>query len=241
MKDVQSEESSPKPANLLSDRARWIIIASMLGIMGIELAFILYNQRWFAAFLVTAIMLATASPIILGRRFNVYIPPEFQVLTVAFVFASLFLGEVRDFYQRIWWWDMALHATSGLLLGIFGFLLVYVLNENARVELSMKPRFVALFAFLFAVAVGSLWEVFEFAMDQVFGMQMQKPMLNDPSGLTDTMWDLIVDTLGAAIISALGWWYMSTGKESWLEIAIQSFIQKNPRFFRSGLKRMSRR
>lgn len=238
MKDLPSEESTSKPANLLSDRARWIIIASMLGIMGLELAFILYNQRWFAAFLVTAIMLATASPIILGRRFNVYIPPEFQVLTVAFVFASLFLGEVRDFYYRIWWWDIALHATSGLLLGIFGFLLVYVLNENARVELSLKPRFVALFAFLFAVAVGALWEVFEFAMDQIFGMQMQKPMLKDPSGLTDTMWDLIVDALGAAIISALGWWYMSTGKKSWLENAIQSFIQKNPRFFRSGRKRV---
>jgi hypothetical protein len=42
----------------------------------------------------------------------------------------------------------------------------------------MRPRFVALFAFLFAVAVGALWEIFEFAIDGTFGTQMQKPMLN---------------------------------------------------------------
>ncbi len=154
-------------------------------------------------------------------------------MTVAFVFASLFLGEILEFYIRIWWWDIALHTTSGLLLGIFGFLLVYILNESTNVELNMKPRFVALFAFLFAVAVGAIWEIFEFTMDKSLGMQMQKPMLNDPSGLTDTMWDLIVDTIGAAIISALGWWYMLNGKDSWLENGIQRFIEKNPRFFRS--------
>ena len=28
----------------------------------------------------------------------------------------------------------------------------------------MKPRFVAIFAFLFAVAVGAIWEIFEFSM-----------------------------------------------------------------------------
>jgi len=60
----------------------------------------------------------------------VQIPPEFQVLAVGFVFASLFLGEIRSYYLRIWWWDIALHTSSGLLLGILGFLLIYVLNEN---------------------------------------------------------------------------------------------------------------
>ena len=97
-----------------------------------------------------------------------------------------FLGEVRSWYERIWWWDIALHTSSGLLLGLVGFLLVYVLTENERIDLHMRPRFVALFAFLFAVAVGALWEIFEFAMDRMLGANMQKPMLDDPSGLTDT-------------------------------------------------------
>jgi uncharacterized membrane protein YjdF len=224
---------SPESESRQSNRLHAIIILVIEAIIALELVFVLLNKQWFLAVLVFGIMLATAAPFLLGRYFRVFIPPEFQVLTVAFVFAALFLGEIRGFYVRIWWWDIALHTSSGLLLGILGFLLVYMLNENANVELSMKPRFVAFFAFLFAVALGALWEIFEFAMDQLLGMNMQKPMLNDPSGLTDTMWDLIVDTIGALIISLLGWWYMRQRKKSWIEAGIREFIDRNPRFFGS--------
>jgi hypothetical protein len=69
-------------------------------------------------------------------------------------------------------------------------------------------------------------------MDRLFGLTMQKPMLGDTSGLTDTMWDLIVDTLGALVISVLGWWYMHRGNESFIEVWIKKFIAANPRLFR---------
>jgi len=125
-----------------------------------------------------------------------------------------------------------LHTCSGFLLGIVGFLLVHVMNEVEDINLHMRPGFVAFFAFVFAVAIGALWEIFEFAMDTLFGMNMQKPMLDDPSGLTDTMWDLIVDTLGALVISILGYRYVRTGKnESFLERWIQDFVKGNPNMF----------
>jgi hypothetical protein len=180
-----------------------------------------------------AIMAIILSPAALGRHFRVQVPPEFQVLAVVFVFASLFLGEVQSYYVRIWWWDIALHTSSGLLMGILGFLLVYVLNESERVDVHMRPRFVALFAFLFAVTVGTLWEIFEFSMDQLAGANMQKAMFGDPSGLTDTMWDMIVNALGALAISGLGWWYMRQRVYSFIELWIRKFIERNPRLFRS--------
>src|SRR5699024_10767570 len=114
---------------------------------------------------------------------------------------ALFLGETRGYYGRFWWWDIGLHATSGVLLGIFGFLLVYLLNGIPRLDVSMQPGFVAFFAFCFALSIGAVWEIFEFAMDALAGMNMQKPFLGDPSGLTDTMWDLIMDALGALAIA----------------------------------------
>ncbi|MDX1561429.1 MAG: hypothetical protein R3305_00800, partial [Gammaproteobacteria bacterium] len=156
---------------------------------------------------------------------------EFQVAAVAFIFAALFLGEIRSYYDRFWWWDIALHASSGLLLGILGFLLVYILNENERADLHMRPRFVALFAFLFAFAVGAAWEVFEFSMDRLFGTQMQKPMFGDDSGLTDTMWDLIVDGVGAFVVATLGWWYSRKQRRSFITTWVRKFIEKNPRLF----------
>lgn len=187
------------------------------------------QARWFNALITAGIIVITLLPSILGRRFHVRIPAEFELLTVLFVFASLFLGEVHGYYVRFWWWDVVLHTGSGFLLGILGFLLVYVLNERPEAELSMRPRFIALFAFMFAVGMGALWEIFEFAMDQSFGLNMQK------SGLVDTMWDLIVDTIGAAIIALLGWGYLSTaGSDSFLERWISRFVEQNPRLFRDG-------
>ena len=56
----------------------------------------------------------------LGRRLKVNIPPEFEAWSVVFIYASLFLGEVKGYYARFWWWDLLLHTGSGLLLGTLG-------------------------------------------------------------------------------------------------------------------------
>ncbi len=200
--------------------------------MSVELILVIHEGQWINAFLIMTIMVITLSPAVLGRRFRVYIPLEFHLLAVIFVFAALFLGEIHSYYARFWWWDIALHTSSGLLMGILGFLLVYVLNESENIDIHMRPRFVALFAFLFAVTVGTLWEIFEFAMDRFVGTNMQKPMLGDPSGLTDTMWDMIVNALGALAISSLGGWYMKQQERSFIEVWIQKFIARNPRLFR---------
>ena len=200
-------------------------------VMAVELALLFAQGLWLNGVWLLAIMVVTGAPAVLGNRLPVRIPSEYELLTILFVFGSLFLGEFRSYYERFWWWDVALHATSGLLLGILGFLLVYILNENKRINLHMRPGFVALFAFVFAVAVGTFWEIFEFSVDQIFGTTMQKPMLGDPSGLTDTMWDLIVDALGALAISAFALWHMKRNQRSFVDLWIDNFIERNPRLF----------
>ncbi|PAY16133.1 hypothetical protein CKO51_28430 [Rhodopirellula sp. SM50] len=206
-----------------------VVFLRLVIVLGILLE--LLEALWMNAAIAIGILLLTFVPTHFANRIRVKIPPESEVMTVAFIFASLFLGEIRDYYIRFWWWDIALHTTSGGLLGILGLLLVYVLNETPRVDLHMRPGFVAFFAFCFALATGAIWEVFEFSMDQFFGMNMQKPMLGDPSGLTDTMIDLIVDALGALVVSIAGYLYLKHGNESIIDRGIQRFIERNPRLF----------
>ena len=197
-------------------------------VLALGVGLLLLQGRYQAAIEVAIILCITFLPVILGNRFRVKIPHEFESLTVVFVYLSLFLGEVQGYYVRFWWWDIVLHIGSGFLLGVLGFLLVYVLNEKEDVDLNLKPKFIAFFAFLFAMGMGAIWEIFEFTMDQVFGMNMQK------SGLVDTMWDLIVDGVGALVIAFLGWGFLQTSKrDSFLERWIDSFIEKNPHLFRS--------
>lgn len=226
-------EPATAPTQDVASRLYWVLLGALQGIMLAQLVLLVRASQWVTALQVVIIMALTLAPMALRSRLPVRIPAEFQILAILFVFASLFLGEVRDYYERIWWWDASLHASSGLLFGIVGFLLVYVLNENERVDINLRPRFVALFAFTFAMAVGALWEVFEFAMDQTFGLQMQKPRLGDPSGLTDTMWDLSFDTMGALLISAFGWWYMINDERSFIETWIRKFNAYNRRLFAS--------
>jgi hypothetical protein len=217
--------------DIAANRIRVGILLAIQLVMAVELFLLLREGLWLSSAWLLAIMAITSAPLVFGRRLPVRIPLEYEFLSILFVFAALFLGEFRSYYERFWWWDIALHGTSGLLLGILGFLLVYVLNETKHIGLHMRPRFVALFAFAFAVAVGALWEIFEFGMDQSFGTVMQKPMLGDASGLTDTMWDLIVDVLGAAVICGFGWWNMRQNSHSFLDRWIAKFIETNPRFF----------
>ncbi|MFD2533324.1 hypothetical protein [Gracilimonas halophila] len=213
--------------------AHRIVIRVLLVLMAVEWILLLLDQRWLSLFLVTFIIGTVFSPILFRSRMQVEIPAEFHLTAVIFIFASFYLGEVQDFYQRLWWWDIALHTTAGLLMGILGFLLVYILNESKRVELNMNPGFIAFFAFTFALAIGSVWEIFEFGMDQFFGMNMQKPMLGDPSGLTDTMWDIIVNALGAFVISFSGFIYLKRKESFFVKKWIRSFIEKNPGMFKS--------
>lgn len=220
------------PVDAATRVKRWIVVI-IVALMTIDGVVVIVERQWLNAFLILTIALLILFVTVFSDRLAVQLPAEFQLLALVFVFAALFLGEVRSYYDRIWWWDIALHSTSGLLMGILGFLLVYVLNASQSIAMSMAPRFVAFVAFIFAIAVGAVWEIFEFAMDSIFNTRMQKPMLGDPSGLTDTMWDMIVNAIGAALISVLGWWYLKRERRSFIDDWIAKFIHRNPGLFDS--------
>ena len=180
------------------------------------------EQQYLLAFTTIAIMLLTLLPALLQRNYRLTIPIEFELFFVLFIYASLFLGEIHAYYTTFWWWDSFLHTFSAVLLGAIGFTLVYILNDNPKVQLKMRPGFIALFALCFALSVGVVWEIFEFAMDSFFSLNMQK------SGLVDTMWDLIVDFVGASFAAILGYVSLKYKKALFMERAINKFVHKNP-------------
>ena len=167
----------------------------------------LVEGMWLIAFAGAAILLLSFAPAMIERRLRVPLPVEFTLLTCIILFASFVLGEVRDFYERIWWWDLALHGLSAMLMGFIGFLTVYVFHMTHR--LNVKPFHVAAFSFGFAVTIGTLWEIFEFLMDWYVGTNMQK------SGLVDTMTDLIINAIGALVAAITGYLYVRNGDSQW--------------------------
>ena len=82
-----------------------------------------------------------------------------------------------------------------------------------------------MYAFSLAVTIGTIWEIFEFTMDQLFGLTMQK------SGLVDTMWDLMVDCAGAFLGAISGFFWMK-GRQIGFSGMIEEFIQLNQTGYR---------
>jgi len=161
-------------------------------------------------------------PSILKHRWRVAIPSKMIIAYALFLYCAIYLGEVRSFYYLVPHWDIILHTSSGAMLGALGFSVVNLLNKSDTIHMKLSPLFVAAFSFNFAISLGVIWEVYEFFMDIVFGTNMQKFMLEGgkmligQAALSDTMSDLIVDTIGAAVISILG--YISLKyRKGWIE------------------------
>ena len=180
----------------------------------------IFAGNWQSALLAGATMLFILVPFVLSNKLDIYIPRTFSFALAFFVYATLFLGEANRFYYDVWWWDIMLHSGSAFAFGLIG--LVVLLLTLSKKAIQANPFVLSLFAFSFAVMVGVLWEIFEFAGDQLFGMDMQK------EGLMDTMWDLIVDTLGALVAAVIGYFYLTPHtRPTPFDPVLESVVEKN--------------
>lgn len=188
----------------------------MLAIIGT-----IISGNWMNFFNAILTLLLTFIPSIIAKKNNIYLIPEFHLIILIFLFASQYFGEFHDYYEKYWWWDILLHIFSGVMLGFVGFMLVYIFNREKKISVALSPIFIAIFSFTFALSIGALWEIYEFIMDSCFGRNMQK------SGLVDTMWDLIVDSLGALFASITGYLYIKSGRETYATKLMEKFLLKN--------------
>ncbi len=152
-------------------------------------------------------------PSVVERKLYIDIPNKMEIMYFIFLYCAIYLGEVRNFYFLIPYWDLILHAFSGAMLGALGFSLVSYFNDMEVLETHLSPFFVALFAFCFALAAGAVWEIYEFLADSLLGTNMQKFILADGTvlvgqeALRDTMTDLIVDALSSLTVTVIGYYY----------------------------------
>lgn len=201
-----------------------IIVYAIWLTLSVEGVISLWLGHWNEAFVAVLTLFLTFLPILFEKRMGIRLPLTFGAMVVVFLFATLFLGETGDFYEKYWWWDIVLHSGSAIGFGLIGYVLVFMLFEGDR--FAAPPLALAFLSFSIAVTIGAVWEVFEFAMDQIFGMNMQK------SGLVDTMWDIIVDMVGASIGAAAGYFYQRGRRFGGLARMIEQFVEANKRFFR---------
>lgn len=186
-------------------------------------------------------VLALFLPSFLSHRFKIRIPSGMLIMYVVFLYCAIFLGEVRSFYYAVPFWDSILHFFSGGMLGCLGFSVVRILNNDKKVPVTLSPAFVAFFAFCFAIMIGAFWEIYEFTGDGLFGLNMQKYMLENGTQLVgraalgDTMKDIIVDFCGAGLACIIGYFSIKLHKR-WFNDLILEVEHSAPAGETSGKK-----
>ena len=127
-----------------------------------------------SAFICLLVLVLFMLPFFIQQNFGIELPSTLEIIILLFIFAAEILGELECYFITYPHWDSMLHTTTGFLCAATGFALIDILNRNSRIKFELSPIYVALAAFCFSMTVGVLWEFFEFGMDRLFHMDMQK-------------------------------------------------------------------
>ena len=133
-----------------------------------------FNRNYENMLLCVLTLVLFMLPSALERRLNIDLPDTLEIIILLFIYAAEILGEIQSFYITFPYWDTMLHTMNGFLCAAIGFALVDLLNRHERISLSLSPFYMAIVAFCFSMTVGVVWEFFEFFMDHVFLLDMQK-------------------------------------------------------------------
>jgi hypothetical protein len=236
-KSVKSELKENRSAFIVYSTLRILVI----GVMILQI----FNRNFQNAFLCILTLILFIMPSVVQATFKVEFPTLLEIIILLFIFAAEILGEISAFYIKFPYWDTVLHTLNGFLCGAIGFSLVEIMNGNKRLRFELSPLFMAVVAFCFSMTIGVTWEIFEFSMDSLYHLDMQKDTIihsiytvsldpmNDNNcvavtgiedvvlngrdlglggyldiGLMDTMYDLIVNFIGAFVFSVLGYGYV---------------------------------
>ena len=139
-----------------------------------ELVSSILRGEFESAFICLLVLFLFILPFFIQQNFGIQLPSTLEIIILLFIFAAEILGELKCYFITYPNWDSILHTTTGFLCAATGFALIDILNRNSRIKFQLSPAYVALAAFCFSMTVGVLWEFFEFGMDRLFQMDMQK-------------------------------------------------------------------
>lgn len=177
----------------------WLMKLLMIAL----LPYVVYKGDYLFTVMIILAVGISIIPSIVQRSYRITLPFELDLLVTLSIFLHTFMGEWLNFYNRVWMYDKLLHVYGSAVIALLAFVITYSLHYTKKVRLSIP--LIGFFTVTFAMAVGGIWEIGEFAIDRLFGKETQ-------NGLADTMWDMIYDLLGGIVVAMLGMIYVKFSK-----------------------------
>lgn len=156
-------------------------------------------------------------PKFIQDKYHFTIPNLLDFVLITFAFSGFILGDVLNFYGKIPYWDSILHTFSGIVIAYVGFIVIEYLDKEYTIPLSVSPLFMSVIVVSVALAIGAIWEIGEYTVDDIFHTNNQQYMqstratlydeddipLQGHAALDDTMKDLMLDLAGAIVVATI--------------------------------------
>ncbi|AGB33186.1 hypothetical protein C488_16502 [Natrinema pellirubrum DSM 15624] len=153
-----------------------------------------------------AIALAiTFLPALLERDAKLPLEPGLVFWLTAAVFLHV-LGSA-GMYALVGQWDSMTHTVSASIVAAGGYAVVRAIDLHTD-EIYVPPAMLFTFILVFVLAFGVVWELMEFGIDwsaQRLGLEAVLAQ----HGLSDTIVDLVYDTVGAVVAAVWGSFYLT--------------------------------
>lgn len=156
-----------------NNKAKFIVYFLLRGLIILCLILQLFRKEYENVALCFLSLVLLFLPFIIEHRLKIDLPNTIEIIIMVFVFSAEILGEINNFYGIIPFWDTLLHTLNGFLMAAIGFSLFDLLNNKLK-SINLSPIFLCLFSFCFSMAVGVIWEFFEYGMDKIVNFDMQK-------------------------------------------------------------------
>ena len=174
--------------NTIIPTISWILKAIML----LLAAYCIYVGDLIWAFASIICFILAVSPSIIKRELKVNLPLIFDLLLTLALLVHI-TGSLFEIYDKWGYFSYITHYIASIVVAIFGLILVVLLDRYVE-SIRMNPYMAVFFSLIFTLAMGALWEIFEFMLDSIFKTTFQ------PS-LADTMGDLIFDFFGGLCVA----------------------------------------
>ncbi len=126
------------------------------------------------------------------RSFIIEVSPETATGLNIFIFVAVCIGSTvnnRTDFEHI---DILTHFIAGLISAYFGYDLVNIIFRKRGY---LGPAVSSFFSICYAQFISVGWEIYEFSMDSIYGLNLQRR----ETGVLDTMTDFCVCAAGSLI------------------------------------------
>lgn len=203
------------------------LIASILGII-LDLSITSRDNAVNNVFLSVLAIALMSIPKYLKEKYNFRFKNWIEIFVLIFLFASIVLGFIQEFYETVRGYDKLVHMISGVVLALVAFESVYIYSGYIakKKNQTIPALFIVLFSFTFSITLLVLWEFYEFLADVITFNLMNNPtnmqryqwtssstFYPQDYGLLDTMLDLLIGAAGSFAVAIIAFVFLKRQEE----------------------------